>query len=381
MRQPVHVLYGGAHLFQADICRRMGDLALRALQAHAPDAVSLASVCGIPADIAGLVYERVLEKLRREPVEDLRIDFEDGFGVRSDEEEDSSARTAAGQLARARDQNLLPDFIGIRIKSFNGESRARSFRTLDLFMTALGPAPRNFTVTLPKVTSPEEVRGAINALSQYGLNRLELMIETPHSIFILPQLIEAAGGLCTAAHFGGYDYTAALGIAAPHQDLQHPACDFARFAMQAHLAGTPVNVSDGATNILPIGDAPAIHRGWNLHFRHVRRALENGFYQSWDLHPSQLVSRYAAVYSFFLAGLTESSDRLKNFIAKAATATQVGGVFDDAATGQGLLNYFRRAVDCGAVPETEVIALTGLTLDELRSASFDTILKGRSTNV
>ena len=103
----------------------------------------------------------------------------------------------------------------------------------------------------------------------------------------------------------------------------------------------------------------------------------NGFYQGWDLHPAQLPSRYAAVYSFFLEGLGPASERLKNFVEKAAQATLVGDVFDDAATGQGLLNYFLRALNCGAMTEREAIEMSGLTVDELRTRSFVKILNGR----
>jgi hypothetical protein len=125
----------------------------------------------------------------------------------------------------------------------------------------------------------------------------------------------------------------------------------------------------------------AVHRAWRAHAAHIRHSLVTGFYQGWDLHPAQLPSRYAAVYGFFLEGLTAASDRLRNFVQKAAQATLVGDVFDDAATGQGLLNYFLRAMNCGAISEAEAVAMSGLTLDELRSRSFMKILKGRRQTV
>jgi len=379
-RQPVHVLYGGAHLFKSDVIRRMGELARRSVAEHAPDAQTLASACGISPTLAELVYARVTEKLSREPVENLRIDFEDGYGIRSDQEEDAAAHSAAQQLAKGRDEGTLPAFVGIRIKPLAEESRARSLRTLRIVLGELGRLPENFTVTLAKITGLDQVRMCAEVLQEFGVPRMELMIETPQSVVLLPKLIEEARGLLAGAHFGAYDYTASLGIAAPHQDMLHPACDFARNVMQFHLAGTGVQLSDGATNILPIGGREAVHRGWRIHCAHIRHSLESGFYQSWDLHPAQLVSRYAAVYAFFLEGLEASSERLKNFIDRAAQATRVGGVFDDAATGQGLLNYFLRAIDCGAIPESEVVSLTGLSVDELRSASFAKILQGRSTH-
>ena len=147
-------------------------------------------------------------------------------------------------------------------------------------------------------------------------------------------------------------------------------------------------LSDGATNILPVpvhraakGGLPltaalasenrsAVHSAWRLHAHHIRHSLIAGFYQGWDLHPAQLPTRYAAVYSFFLGSLDSAAERLRNFIEKAAQATMVGEVFDDAATGQGLLNYFLRAINCGAVTAAEAQELTGLALEDLQLGSF-----------
>jgi hypothetical protein len=159
--------------------------------------------------------------------------------------------------------------------------------------------------------------------------------------------------------------------------MLHPVCDFAKHVMQVTLAGTGIWLSDGATNVLPVGARDAVHRAWRMHAEHVRHSLVNGFYQGWDLHPAQLPSRYAAVFAFFLEGLDAASDRLQNFVRKAAQATLAGDVFDDAATGQGLLNYFLRALNCGAITEAEAVARSGLTLEELRSRSFARILEGR----
>jgi citrate lyase beta subunit len=395
-RQPVHTVYGGAHLFKAGSCRRLGALAERAVAEYAPDAATMALAVGIPKSLADTVYARVAEKLRREPVEDFRIDFEDGYGTRPDAEEDSTADSAAGEVAKGLAEGALPPFLGIRIKPFNEESKARSIRTLDRFLTSLlaktgGRLPENFVVTLPKITAPEQVRALVDALDLFGDVRMEIMVETPQSIFMLPQLVEAARGRCVAAHFGTYDYTASLGITAANQHMLHPACDFARFMMQAALAGSGVWLSDGATNIMPLPphrgasltgtqaaeNRAVVHRAWKLHYHHIRHSLDNAFYQGWDLHPAQLPTRYAAVYTFFLEGLEPASERLRNFIAKAAQATLVGDVFDDAATGQGLLNYFLRAINCGAIPEDDAPGLTGLELEELRSASFGRIVNGR----
>jgi hypothetical protein len=172
--------------------------------------------------------------------------------------------------------------------------------------------------------------------------------------------------------------------------MLHPACDFARHVMQVSFGGTGIWLSDGATNIMPVAphrgelteeqeeeNRRVVHRAWKLHYDHVRHSLANAFYQGWDLHPAQFATRYAAVYTFFLEGLDAASERLSNFVAKAAQATLVGDVFDDAATGQGLLNYFLRAINCGALTEREALDLTSLSLDELRSGSFVKILHNR----
>jgi len=378
------VVYGGAHLFKSDTTRKLGTLAERALTEYAPDAAAFANALDIRDDLAATVYQRVAEKLHREPVEDYRIDFEDGFGIRSDAEEDAAVDSAAAQLSKGLKDGTLPPFIGLRIKSFAPESKPRALRTLNRFLKAADKLPDEFVVTLPKITALNQVSEFVDALASYPDAGFELMVETSLSLRNLAELVELTEGRCVGAHFGPYDYTASLGITAHSQHLLHPACHFARSTMLVTLAGTGIALSDGPTNILPIppnrGSAPSdsqkaenrtvVHRAWKLHYQHVRDALYNGFYQGWDLHPAQLPIRYAAVYSFFLEGLELASERMRNFIRMAAQATMVGDVFDDAATGQGLRNYFLRAVSCGAVPESDLPALTGLTVEQLRSARF-----------
>lgn len=408
-RQAVHTVYGGAHLFKADSAQKIGSLAERALKEYGGGAEEFAKVLGVAPAFAGAVHARVAEKLRREPVEDFRIDFEDGYGNRPDAEEDGHAAQAAEETAKGLAAGTLPPFIGIRIKPFTQELADRSIRTLDIFLSTLaakaeGRMPANFVVTLPKVQVPEQVQALAEIFAilepKLGLAprslRLEIMIETTQSIFgrrgeaAVRGLVDAADGRCVAAHFGTYDYTASCQITAAYQQMTHPVCDFARHVMQVTLAGTPILLSDGATNVMPIGphkgaapgspqwaeNAATVHRAWKLHFDQARDSLMRGFYQGWDLHPAQLPTRYAAVFSFFLEGFEAASLRLKNFVEKAAQATLVGDVFDDAATGQGLLNYFIRALTCGAITEEEALR-TGLTLEELRSRSFVKILKGR----
>jgi citrate lyase beta subunit len=412
-RQPIHTVYGGAHLFKADTAARMGATALGVLQEYAPDPATLATALGIAPASAARVHRRVIEKLQREPVEDFRLDFEDGYGNRPDEEEDGHAESAAVEVATGAKNGTLPPFVGIRIKNLGDELRERALRTTQLFLGRLlketaGQLPPNFVVTLPKITQRSQVGVLVDAFARIetvhrlapGTLRMELMVETPQSIFdergavALPALVKEGRGRITAAHFGTYDYTASLGITAAHQHMRHQVCDFARGVMQVALAGTDVWLSDGATNVLPVpvhraapgqsltaaqidDNRQAVHRAWRLHYDDIQHSLTNAFYQGWDLHPAQLVTRYAAVFAFFLGSLDAASERLLNFIAKAAQATLVGEMFDDAATGQGLLNFFLRALNCGAVKEEEIGQLTGLTLEELRSGSFVTIVKGR----
>jgi hypothetical protein len=275
------------------------------------------------------------------------------------------------------------------------ETRGRAVRTLDLFLTTLveataGSLPRGFVVTLPKPQIPEHTAALADALDVLepklglpaGALRLEIMIEQTQAVLddggrvAVPALVRAGRGRCIAAHFGTYDYTASCGITAAHQDMAHPACDFAKHCMQASLAGTGVWLSDGATSVMPVGDRATVHGAWKKQAAHVRHSLTGGYYQGWDLHPAQLVARYATVYAFYLDALPAATARLSNFVTKAAQATLVGEVFDDAATGQALLNFFLRALGCGAIAESEVLA-TGLTLEELRSRSFLKILAGR----
>ncbi|MFO0677361.1 MAG: phosphoenolpyruvate kinase [Polyangiaceae bacterium] len=445
-RQPVHTVYGGAHLFKADSAKKMGGLALKSLDEYAPDFATLARAIGLPGanelptTLAGAralraelekdaarvrvgnkaawtaytIHTRVVEKLKSEPIEDFRIDYEDGYGNRPNAEEDGHAAEGAMEVAKGMKAGTLPPFIGIRIKPFTEELRERSVRTLDVFLSTLaaetgGKLPANFVVTLPKVTIPEQVTALADLFDLLepklgmakGTLKMEMMIETTQSIIgmdgrvALPALLDAARGRCVSAHFGTYDYTASCNITAGFQKMTHPVCDFARHMMQVSFARTGITMSDGATNVMPIGphrpakDGPAltsielsenrlvVHSAWKLHYDHIQDSLMRGFYQGWDLHPAQLPIRYAAVYAFFLEGLDAASERLKNFVQKAAQATLVGDVFDDAATGQGLLNFFLRSINCGALTQEETQKLTSLTEEEIRGRSFVKILNAR----
>ncbi|MDQ6610269.1 MAG: phosphoenolpyruvate kinase [Bacteroidota bacterium] len=438
-RQPVHTIYGGANLFKYNSAKVLGTRALEIFQTYAPDFLSFGKVFGLagvneidanypldtvtqfyealspeekkthPAGLSYEVYQKVIKKLQTEAIEDFRIDFEDGYGNRSNDEEDATAIDAAKEVAKGLKEGTLPPFIGIRIKPFTEEMKERGLRTLDLFISTLvketgGELPPNFVVMLPKVTIPEQPKTLANFFDileeelelEEGVLKMEMMVETTQSILDvdgtnpLYRFVKAAHGRCIAMHFGTYDYTASAGITARYQEMDHPVCDFAHHMTKVALAHTGIWLSDGATNTMPIGphrgdymtyeqweeNKRIVHRAWKKGYDHIRHSLWNGFYQGWDLNPAQLPMRYAAVFAFFLESYDDAVERLKTFVEKAARATLIGDVFDDAATGQGLLNFFLKALNSGAITEEEVLR-TGLTMEEIRSRSFKKILENR----
>jgi citrate lyase beta subunit len=394
-RQPVHTVYGGANLFTGETITKLGGLARRALEQYAPDATALSEALGVAFDAA--LYAKVVAKLEREPIEDFRIDFEDGYGARGDDEEDGHAVAAGRALATG----ARSPFIGLRIKPLTDELKARALRTLDLFVTAFAEAGGELPmllVTLPKVQHAGQLEALVRALEVLEERtalparslQLEFMVELTQTLvgadgaLLLPRLVRAAKGRCFAAHFGTYDYTASCGVTANEQRMTHPAADFARHVMQVCLARTGVFLSDGATTVMPIGphrggaltaaqqveNRAAVHAAWRRSHLDVRDSLMRGFWQGWDLHPAQVPIRYATLFHFFEHARASSATRLKQFVARAAQATLVGEQFDDAATGQGLLNFFLRGLSCGAFTEAEVVAETGLTLEQLQTRNF-----------
>lgn len=439
-RQPVHTVYGGANLFKADTCIKMGEIALKSLQTYAPDFITLAKVLQfdghdqLPDDkkkkekliskldkmneaerrktdawLPYTVYNKIIQKLKTEAVEDFRIDFEDGFGNRPDDEEDATAVQAANELAKGMKQKTISPFIGIRIKPFTEDLKSRGVRTLDIFLTTLfektkGKLPENFVVMLPKVTIPEQVTTMVRLFEiierknnlNPGTLKMETMVEATQIIMDaegrnpLMRIVKAGEGRLIAAHFGTYDYTASCGITAKYQTMAHPVCDFAHHMTKVALGGTGIFLSDGATNVMPVAphreeklnakqkkeNQNSVHHAWKIGYHHTMHSLINGFYQGWDLNPAQLPMRYAATYHFFLSCMADAKHRLKNFVERAAISTLTGDIFDDAATGQGLLNFFLKAMNCGAITEKEATE-TGLTIDEIRSRSFYKILQGR----
>ncbi|MFC6287703.1 DUF6986 family protein [Nocardioides sp. GCM10027113] len=373
-RQPVHTAYVPADRFTARTAKSYGDEAQRVVLEHAGLLLEL-------LDGDDDLLDRLLEKLGSEPVEDVRIDFEDGYGTRPDDEEDEAATAAATALRAAIAEGTATPFHGIRVKSLEPATRHRGLRTLVRFVETLtdgGPLPDGFVVTLPKVTSVEQVEAMVLALAHLesalslgdGVLRFEIQVETPQSVLgadgtvPVARMIRAAEGRCTGLHYGTYDYSAACAIAAPFQSLEHPAADHAKAVMQAAAAGTGVRLSDGSTNVLPVGDTDAVRRGWETHLRLVRRSLERGFYQGWDLHPAQLPTRYAATFRFYRDGFADAAERLSAYSAADSDRAD-GSVLDEPATARALADFLLRGLDCGALGQDETAEATGLDADRL----------------
>jgi citrate lyase beta subunit len=365
-RQPVHTVYVPADLASPTLIDEWRQAALEALDTYGP----------LPSPGLAALTDSVRSKLAREPIEDLRLDLEDGYGIRSDAEEDLAVTGAARLLHALLVEGLVP-FGGVRIKSFDPAVRRRALRSLELFVAALaelGPMPDGLRITLPKVTSVvqvevmAEVCGVLESSHRLdrGALRIEIQVETPQAVLgadgtaLVARMIGAAGGRCIGLHYGTYDYSASLGISPAEQRMDHPVADYAKAIMQVAAAGTGVVVSDGSTNLLPVGSDDDVRAAWALHARLVRRSLDRGLYQGWDLHPAQLPTRYAATYAFYREGLPKAAERLRGYLERTQTA-----VAEEPATAQALAAFLLRSVHSGAVAEGEVLDLVGVSVAEL----------------
>ncbi|CEA09455.1 hypothetical protein BN1051_02825 [Arthrobacter saudimassiliensis] len=387
-RQPVHTVYVPANRFTPDLPAAWGAEALDAA-ARQGGLARLAADLGLdgtPGSGAGAssgageaeaVAALVQAKLESEPIEDLRLDFEDGYGTPDDGTEDADARAAAAAVVRAREAGTAPPFIGIRFKSFEAATRTRGLRTLDLFLAGLlegGDLPDGLVLTLPKVSTAAQATAMAWACARLeerhglpaGRLRFEVQVETPQLILgpdgtvPVAALLHAADGRISGLHYGTYDYSDALQIAPAWQAMDHPGADYAKAVMQVAAAGTGVRLSDGSTNILPLGADEEVLAAWRLHARLVRRSLERGYYQGWDLHAAQLPTRYLATYAFYRDGVPAAVRRLENYLSETG-----GGVLDEPATARALARFVDRALACGAVTDAEALVPAGLDRAQL----------------
>ncbi|WP_017605121.1 DUF6986 family protein [Nocardiopsis alkaliphila] len=372
-RQPIHSVYVPADRVGPGFAAEWGAQALAALEEFAPGVADMARATGMDESAVADALPRVRDKLAREPIEDLRADFEDGYGAPGDEVEDRDAVAVARAFATDLAKGRATPYFGLRMKGMEAAGRHRGVRTLGLFLKTLlgehGSLPDNLVITLPKITSVEQVEAMVWLCERFeehlglpsGRLRFELQIETPQSILLpdgtvaVARMIQAGQGRVSALHYGTYDYSAACGITAAYQSLAHPAADHAKSVMQVAAAGTGVWLSDGSSNILPLGTPEEVHAAWRLQAGLIRRSLERGFYQGWDLHPNQLPLRYLATYAFYREAFAPAAARLKAYLGQAG-----GNVMDEPATAQALAVVLARGLRCGALEEAEVVDACGI---------------------
>jgi citrate lyase beta subunit len=360
-RQPVHTCYLPADRLHPDIVLEWGETAREALATQAPTPAELAAATGTGPALAEAVHAHVLRALALEPVQDLRVDLEDGYGIRPDDVEDEHAVAAAAALRTAWAAGALPTSYGLRPKSLDPTVRARGLHSLDLFLTELAGddgGPPGLVLTVPKVSAAEQVEVFLTVLDELVARldlrppAVEIQIETPAAVLDLRAVVAAGRGRVTGLHVGTYDYSAALGVAAAHQASDHPGVEFATTVMQLVAAGTGMRVSDGGSNLLPVGDTVTVRAAWRRHAELVSRAWRRGLYQGWDVHPAQLVSRHAAVAANLLDGLPAALRRLADY----AAARSAGAVADEPATARALAGHVLRALDAGLLDDAGLAA-------------------------
>jgi citrate lyase beta subunit len=339
-RAPIHTLYVPADLFGPGVLREYGRLVRRTVTEHGP----------LPFDAD--VNDRVLAKLEREPVEDLRIDFEDGYGRRDDDEEDAAATSTATAL---RD-GAQPPFFGLRCKSLQESTRRRAVRTLDLFLGALGPPPPGFVITLPKVSAVAQVEAMVDLCERLeaahdlaeGTLRFELEIETasavlgPDGVATVAVLVRASAGRCVGLRY-------AMGVTVGPSDRDHPTGDYTRAVLQLTATGAGVRLSDGPISVLPVGDTEEVRTAWDLHAYLVRRSLERGYFQGADVHPAQLPTRFGATFAYLRAAAPTMVDQLDRVLTR-----NKGGSGPEPSRARALAAFLLRGLDCGALDGSDV---------------------------
>lgn len=367
--QPVHTVYVSAADATAATPEEWGAAATGLLDNHTHFLVELGGEDAV---------DTVRRRLASAPIQDLRLDFEDGYGRRADDAEDRDARRAGHTLAA-----LGTDRCGIRIKSLRSAERRRAIRTLELIFDAIGVVPSGFVFTVPKLQAAEQATAAVwlcEALEQAhglpgGTLRFELQIESPQAVLgadgsaTVAKALHRSDGRCLGLHYGTYDYSAACGIAPQQQALDHPVADHAKAVMLAAAAQTGVHVVDGSTQVIPTGTSEQIRSAILRHHHLVTRSLERGYYQGWDMHPGHLVTRWLATFTFFRAALAAAGPRLQAYLDHRG-----GAVIDEPATAEALANVVLRGLDVDAFTIDDVRAVTpGADTAVLRSLKERTL--------
>ncbi|MEV4423237.1 aldolase, partial [Patulibacter sp. NPDC049589] len=344
--QPAHTVYVPADRAEPGVCGRWGREALAALDEHAPGPVSLATATGLPVAEVDDAWPLLRATLERRPIEDLRLDLEDGYGPRPDDVEDADADAAVATLLAEAVAGDGPRRSGVRHRSLEAATRARAVRTLDRViggLAAAGGPPEGFVLTLPKVVHVDQVAAYAALLRVLEVAHdlpedalvFEIQVETPQAILAadgrlpLAPMIDVAGGRCVGLHYGTYDYSAALGVPAAEQRADHPVAQTAKAVMRLAAAGTGVEVSDGSTNRLPVGDRATVHAHWRVHAELVLGALADGVRQGWDLHPAQLVTRHLVTIVAMRRALPGAIERLgpastRSWSSRSATSKTKG---------------------------------------------------------
>ncbi|WP_454175240.1 DUF6986 family protein [Gordonia sputi] len=370
--QPVHTVYVSAADVDEQTPQSWGDEALRIADAASGVLGELAD-----DDVVGIA----LERLRTNPIEDLRIDLEDGYGWRPDATEDADARRAGETLAAwTRQRPHAPRSAGVRAKGLGAVERSRGLRTLELVLDAAGGIPDGFVFTVPKLRDVRQV-DAVNLLCAefervhgvpVGSLRFELQIEIPQAILgkdgraTVAEAVHRGVPRLSGLHYGTYDYSAACGIVSAQQSLAHPVADHAKNVMQAAAAQTGVWLSDGSTQVMPTGDDAQVAAALRRHHSLVLRSLERGYYQGWDMHPGHLITRWAAVTGFYRSAMPTAVTRLQSYFERRG-----GDVVDEPATAMSLALVVGRGLAAGAFTEDEVTAIapqcTASRLAQLRA--------------
>lgn len=375
--QPLHTVYIPADRLEPDIVRQWGDAAAQAAR-EAGGLVAIAHAMGVESGNSTTLSARVAQKLAEQPIEDLRVDFEDGYGYRSDEEEDAAALRAGEVLAAILAGPLAPDRVGLRVKPLDRRGAQRGSRTLRLFLrsflAASGPSAEmsRVRVTLAKVMNQSQVRVldevclAIESEHDLvpGALGVELQVEVPHVIGgVTPEdalVTLSRHPRVRALHFGTYDYTSAQGILPSQQRSTHPVARHATRVMQVAAAINVIEVCDGSLNRLPVGDAEQRIAAWNAHAEMVRDGLQTGLPQGWDLHPAQLITRYLAAFDVLRAEAPDAQRRLRAALGLGHDAA-AGAVLDEPATLRMLGALLARAIRRGALAADELAP--GLSLE------------------